>query len=431
MIGEQQYGSLRLFCQGRPDIFEEDTEQLQRAAVEYLRQDQTAHAERTVRTLLMLRDAKRDLVRFLGLLESLQTNEETRKELSKRCQKTLKALKEIAISSSQSSAGPRLQGGKIAETETGTPRPSQPQQQVPSPRHPIPTSATALTVDGAPSVGMHSTRSSSIPSIVPEVGSGVASTIESVRPRPVVRKGSFAPSDLDTQPGTELQDRSGRNPKRFVGPISEVGRNLSKTQQFAYETFSKAFVVYQGEMNIDRVFGKGSVIAVFWHENYGLNLPSKMKGKVVMPTPGRKGPGFVSQVSNGEIVYSHVRRFIVVNQRQGFSTAIPISTYGGRGLSSRAESINETEQLAHTIVYAHGTTPIRLEREPVFTKEPICIQLTARDERLSESSRLYYAKPQSIDHNIKVKHIGHVIKRDVGELMLTYWRENGWPVNQQ
>jgi len=383
----------------------------------------------------MLREANKSQAKFFRLLESLQNDETAFEKFEDDVETTLKAFKaKVAQSSGQeSSTVARTQATSPVEKESSNSRLGQTLQQLPATtRHSTMVFTPAQHGAAIASGRRHQQVSSSSWSTLPEVESDVANEPQPVRPRTVLRKGSFAASDLDTQPGDEVQGRSSLNPKRFLGPAPEVGSSLqTKTKRAAYEAFSLAFVVYQGEKDIKRVFCRGSVIAVFWHENYGSSLPSKMKGAKELPTPGRKGPGFVSVVGNGEFVYSYVRRFVVVNQRQGFSTAIPISTYGGKGLSKRAQSIKESEQLAHTIVYTLNAEPVRLVGEPDFTKEPICIELTAPGETLSASSRLYYAKPQTIDHNIKIKHLGHVVPRDIGELMASYWRENGRDITKQ
>ncbi len=84
----------------------------------------------------------------------------------------------------------------------------------------------------------------------------------------------------------------------------------------------------------------------------------------------------------------------------------------------------DKEIMAHAIVYAKGKQPVLMEGEPEFAKESICIDITAPDETLSRSSRLYYAKPQSIDHNIKVKHLGQVIPDHLRILLLAYQTEH-------
>jgi len=162
-------------------------------------------------------------------------------------------------------------------------------------------------------------------------------------------------------------------------------------------------------------FRRGSVIAVFWHENYGPKFPPDMSNN------DRLGPGWVSRVNN-EAVYSRKRIFAIVKEGSGFSVGIPISSYGGKGLA--LNRMSQDQRQAHTIVYALGNTPTRREGEAPFTKEPICIDTSICGETLSSSSRLCYSKPQSIEHNIKIKHLGHVLPKDLPTLLLDYRQAN-------
>jgi len=222
-----------------------------------------------------------------------------------------------------------------------------------------------------------------------------------------VRSGSDI-SDLDTTPG---------GPSLF-GP--RRGAGLADVPEEVRESLEEDFRIYTGA-DLKKVFRRGSLIAVFWHENYGAEVPRKLQELSKLPQNGKRGPGFVSRV-NEEVVYSHKRRFVIVSERHGFSVGIPITSYGGHGLLKK--KFNREEQRAHTIVYTQGNRPKPLEDEPMFTKGPICIDTSISGDTLSVSSRLYYAKPQSIDHNIKVKHLGQVIKADISTLLVDYRTEN-------
>ena len=228
------------------------------------------------------------------------------------------------------------------------------------------------------------------------------------RREPIPRRWLTAPSDLDTQPGGESLTSIDRS--LGLPPLGEDVR----------EKLEKGFKLYTTKKTMDAVFRRGSVIAVFWHENLGIYLPPKFAGLRDIPPDGRIGPGWLSRVDNG-IVYSHKRRFVLVNHQRGFSIGIPISTYGGKGLTSN--KFTQIERDAHAIVYALGDKPLRASREPKFTKAPIGIEIIGAGESLSPVSRLYYGKPQSIEHNIKVKHVGFVIPEHVPRLLLDYRKE--------
>lgn len=139
-----------------------------------------------------------------------------------------------------------------------------------------------------------------------------------------------------------------------------------------------------------------------------------------VPPLGRVGSGWLSRVGD-DLVYSYKRRFVIVSHQKGFSIGIPISIYCGMELSSRR--FTEIERNGHTIIYALGNAPQRLAAEPKFTKAPIAVQITGEGEALSPSPRLHYGKPQAIEHNTKVKHVGFVIPEHMQRLLLDYREE--------
>lgn len=185
-----------------------------------------------------------------------------------------------------------------------------------------------------------------------------------------------------------------------------------------------SYKVYRGKHWIDKVFCPGSVIAVFWHESYGnQNLPPKLAAlPQKLQSAVKVGPGWITECK-GETIFSHVKRWIITQQRPAFSIGIPISSYGGKGLTMK--NLPQTELMAHTIVYALGKQPILLKDEIKPEKGPICVQITCDDssQTLTKSSRLYYAKPQSIDHNIKVKHLGYVVRQHQDRLLEDFRQE--------
>lgn len=123
-----------------------------------------------------------------------------------------------------------------------------------------------------------------------------------------------------------------------------------------------------------------------------------------------------------EAVYSHKRIFVIVKQESSFSTGVPISSYRGQGLALKR--LSQDQKQAHTIVYALGNAPKPLSGEPPFTKRPICIDTSISGETLSSSSRLCYSKPQTIEYNVKIKHIGHVLQEDLHILLRDYHQAN-------
>jgi hypothetical protein len=57
-----------------------------------------------------------------------------------------------------------------------------------------------------------------------------------------------------------------------------------------------------------------------------------------------------------------------------------------------------------------------------LTNKPICIEPTDPEETLAPESRLNYAKPHAVEHNLKVSFIGKVHPDSIDEFNATYNR---------
>ncbi|EXJ61547.1 hypothetical protein A1O7_01975 [Cladophialophora yegresii CBS 114405] len=150
-----------------------------------------------------------------------------------------------------------------------------------------------------------------------------------------------------------------------------------------------------------------------FHENFGLE-----RGK--LQPPSIDGPG-VTRGPKGEYIFSHIRRWVVVRQRKGYSMCVPINSYRQQGVSGRRVG-NDGAQ-AHAIVYSSRwkDPPAALPGEPRFKKKPIAVDLMNNQE-LSNTSRIHFGKIHSIEHNIKVMNIGYVAQRSMADFQ-TYWKE--------
>jgi len=166
----------------------------------------------------------------------------------------------------------------------------------------------------------------------------------------------------------------------------------------------------------EQFFIRGRVFGMVWHENAGSGM--KPNQTVVSEKLDRPFHRFTLSKDNVQI-FSHIRRFVVVKARRGYCWAIPINSYGNRGLLDKRFS--GAEQRAHTIVYGSGDRPRTIKNEPKFTKAPIAVTLTAGEE-LFLTSRLHFDKPQSIDWNIRVKDIGMVEGEPHARHLITYFR---------
>lgn len=85
----------------------------------------------------------------------------------------------------------------------------------------------------------------------------------------------------------------------------------------------------------------------------------------------------------------------------------PILTYGNQGCRK-----NGVKAHKHGIVYEQGNSPTALRREPRLGFDPICMQMTAANEHISEHSRVNYSKLVTVEHNVKVFFVGRILYED-------------------
>ncbi|KAI7182972.1 hypothetical protein KC363_g8489 [Hortaea werneckii] len=111
----------------------------------------------------------------------------------------------------------------------------------------------------------------------------------------------------------------------------------------------------------------------------------------------------------GERAYAKIRRFVVVRAASSYCSALPITSYGGRGVGKPGVKKSE-----HCIIYTGRSAPLPLLEEFPRLGEA-GMQLTSirviSDDgvaKLDPSSRLDLGKPHTIHHNIKVKAFGQV-----------------------
>jgi hypothetical protein len=83
-------------------------------------------------------------------------------------------------------------------------------------------------------------------------------------------------------------------------------------------------------------------------------------------------------------------------------------------------------------VYSEGQKPHLIDGEASLPKQPICVTMTVGERPLTVYSRICFGIHHPIQHNVKPKHIGHVIKSDLAR-MRGYWKmeiaDSGVPSN--
>ncbi len=97
----------------------------------------------------------------------------------------------------------------------------------------------------------------------------------------------------------------------------------------------------------------------------------------------------------------------------------PIKTYGHRGTAKNRASHDQ-----HAIIFT-GTEPDPLPGEGEFSKESLEMEPINQMEVLDPRSRLHFAKPTPVEHNLRVKHIGDIVHGDILLLFRFYEEENG------
>jgi hypothetical protein len=160
-----------------------------------------------------------------------------------------------------------------------------------------------------------------------------------------------------------------------------------------------------------KFFNIGRVFLVLWSE------PAGDRSSVV-------GPNTVIN-HFGAKVFSKVRRFVVIRESDGYSSAVPITTYGGQGVAK--VRIKKSE---HAIVYTGRTEPrIRtneLPRRGETGMQPVAIRVDpdSPTEQLDPMSRIHFGGVTTIHHNIRVKSFGFVNSASLGDLQWQF--RNVW-----
>lgn len=99
----------------------------------------------------------------------------------------------------------------------------------------------------------------------------------------------------------------------------------------------------------------------------------------------------------------------------------PILTYGGKACKKKGVKAHK-----HGIIYALGHRAKPLENEPKLGFPPTRMRIEAEGEKLSKESRVNYSKLVTIEHNVKVFFIGHIISEDldlVSEAVNKCWED--------
>lgn len=199
--------------------------------------------------------------------------------------------------------------------------------------------------------------------------------------------------------GRRHQTSDPRRPAQTSGsaPMWRRGTSIRKTPG-DQEEFDPS---YSKRRDAHKFFRVGRVFALLWHEPAGDDRGS--------------ATGF-----RGENVYSSIRRMAVVRDDiHGACWAIPVHTYGNKGVAKRG--FNQTDIQGHAILYMTGTEPTLGADEPEMSKIPIQVD-PAQDQELHHMSRINFIKVHTVEHEVKVLNIGIVSKKSIDDF-LRYWNE--------
>ncbi|KAK0922048.1 hypothetical protein LTR91_005541 [Friedmanniomyces endolithicus] len=164
-------------------------------------------------------------------------------------------------------------------------------------------------------------------------------------------------------------------------------------------------------------FTRGRVFMILWSEPFGETTTNI--GSVIQND--RSIPGlFLGR--HGERVYSKVRKFVITREGSDFCTAVPVVTYGAQGVSKFGVT-----KFEHGIIYTGPAAPEPLPAElptrgeRAMSATPIRVTPDAQGMKLDEMSRIDYAKPHTIEHNLKVAAVGVVHPASM-EALITQFR---------
>jgi hypothetical protein len=109
--------------------------------------------------------------------------------------------------------------------------------------------------------------------------------------------------------------------------------------------------------------------------------------------------------------FSEVARFAVVKAGVTFSVCLRISTYSGQATTKPGVAAHQ-----HAAVISEGGTAVPHWKGEQLSKDPIEVKLENMEVMIDGMSRINFAKPYTVEHNIRVKNIGRVVGESVARL---------------
>ncbi|KAH6717286.1 hypothetical protein BKA61DRAFT_601439 [Leptodontidium sp. MPI-SDFR-AT-0119] len=150
-----------------------------------------------------------------------------------------------------------------------------------------------------------------------------------------------------------------------------------------------------------KFFKIGRVFTTLWTEGYGGTTKIK--------------DSFVSPVVYGEQVHSKIRRFVVVRKTGLSCVCLPITVIPSKPNSRKLQSVNLAE---HGIIYSN-TMPRQLDG---LSLPPVRVQAAKGTSAFRDYSLVDYARPCTIEMNVKVKEIG-VLESESRPMLMSNFKQ--------
>jgi hypothetical protein len=129
-------------------------------------------------------------------------------------------------------------------------------------------------------------------------------------------------------------------------------------------------------------------------------------------TPWFESKGF------SEEPFAEPARFAVVKPYPTFSVCLRISTYSGQATTKPGVASHRHA----AVIPVDGTIQPHHLGENII-EEPIEVKIENPEITIDPMSRINFAKPYTVEHNVKVRNIGRVVGDSVGRLD-HYFAEN-------
>ncbi|KAF2492887.1 hypothetical protein BU16DRAFT_620199 [Lophium mytilinum] len=253
------------------------------------------------------------------------------------------------------------------------------------------------------------------PSVAPTPTSlGIASNTATATQRPPPQTWAYgshptshAAVNTTTNAVYSTPTEGANDPRRRDSVMTKKAPDLGNHIKGTNGDFEELDSSYSVRKDGKRFFKRGTLFSVLFSE--GMGETQKMQDNENVTT-----------VKYGGKVFTQIRRFVVVAEREGFCYACPVFTYTGRGTLKPG-----CRPWEHAVIYYSTLqSPITLDGENQMKNSPIGVKPEPTETRpLSTASRVQFGKVYPIDHNVKVKLLGKVITEHMGRLIAYYKNE--------